>query len=122
MAVKINAKRLDYLTRERSDSDSRGRFTRRRALKHISQIMMIIYHTARKTSISRTRKFNSFFSVLFGIIRVAGVVLLVFGIYQTFPSSQSHDTTARIQGVFMLGGGLVAFFLREILGFLGIAV
>lgn len=66
--------------------------------------------------------FNSFFSVLFGIIRVAGVVLLVFGIYQTFQSSQSHDTTARIQGVFMLGGGLVAFFLREILGFLGIAV
>ena len=35
MAVKINAKRLDYLTRERSDSDSRGRFTRGRALKGV---------------------------------------------------------------------------------------
>ena len=66
--------------------------------------------------------FNNFFSVLFGIIRVAGVVLLVFGIYQTFQSSHAQDSTGRIQGVFMLGGGLVAVFLREILGFLGIAV
>lgn len=62
------------------------------------------------------------FSVLFGIIRVAGVVLLVFGIYQIFQSSHAQDATGRIQGVFMLGGGLVAVFLREILGFLGIAV
>ena len=66
--------------------------------------------------------FNNFFSVLFGIIRVAGVVLLVFGIYQTFQSSHAQDATGRIQGMFMPRGGLVAVFLREILGFLGIAV
>lgn len=66
--------------------------------------------------------FNQLFSLLFGILRAVGAVLVIYGLFQFAQSFQAHDTTARISGILMIAGGLIVCFLREILIFLGITV
>ena len=66
--------------------------------------------------------FNQLFSLLFGILRAVGAVLVIYGLVQFAQSFQAHDTTARISGILMIAGGLIVCFLREILAFMGIVV
>lgn len=54
-------------------------------------------------------------SLVFGLIRAVGTILLGFGMMQVGMSISSHDPSQRSQGFLLLAGGLIIFFTKEIL-------
>jgi hypothetical protein len=54
-------------------------------------------------------------TLLFGLIRAIGLILLGFGIVQIGLSLKSHDPSQRANGFLTLAGGIVITFCREIL-------
>lgn len=66
--------------------------------------------------------FNNFFSILFGVIRFGGIAAVVWGVFQFGQSFPQHDPTARITGVLIIAGGLIAIYLRDLLRFIGVSV
>ena len=54
-------------------------------------------------------------TLLFGLIRAVGLILLGWGIVQVGLSLQSHDPSQRSNGFLTLAGGVVITFTREIL-------
>ena len=55
-------------------------------------------------------------TLLFGLIRAVGLILLGFGIVQIGLSLKSHDPSQRANGFLTLAGGIVITFAKEILG------
>lgn len=54
-------------------------------------------------------------TLLFGLIRAVGLILLGWGIVQVGLSLQSHDPSQRSNGFLTLAGGVIITFAREIL-------
>ena len=54
-------------------------------------------------------------TLLFGVIRAVGLILLGWGIVQIGLSFQSHDPSQRSNGFLTLAGGVVVTFAKEIL-------
>ena len=58
---------------------------------------------------------NNLSSIIFGLIRAVGLILLGWGIVQVGLSFQSHDPSQRSNGFLTLAGGVIITFAREIL-------
>jgi sulfite exporter TauE/SafE len=54
-------------------------------------------------------------TLLFGLIRAIGLILLGFGVVQIGLSLKGHDPSQRANGFMTFAGGIVIFFAREIL-------
>lgn len=54
-------------------------------------------------------------TLLFGLIRAVGLILLGWGIVQVGLSFQSHDPSQRSNGFLTLAGGVIITFAKEIL-------
>ena len=54
-------------------------------------------------------------TLLFGLIRAIGLILLGFGIVQVGLSLKSHDPSQRANGFLTLAGGIIITFAKEIL-------
>lgn len=54
-------------------------------------------------------------TLLFGLIRAIGMILLGFGVVQIGLSLKSHDPSQRANGFLTLAGGVVITFAKEIL-------
>ena len=54
-------------------------------------------------------------TLLFGLIRAVGLVLLGYGILQVGLSLQSHAPSQRSNGMLTIAGGIVITFTKEIL-------
>jgi len=54
-------------------------------------------------------------TLLFGLIRAIGLILLGFGIMQIGLSLKSHDPSQRANGFLTLAGGVIITFAKEIL-------
>ena len=58
---------------------------------------------------------NNLSTIIFGLIRAVGLILLGWGIVQVGLSLQSHDASQRSNGFLTLAGGIVITFAKEIL-------
>lgn len=65
---------------------------------------------------------NSFLGIVYGLARVGGVGMVVWGIVQFAISLQQHDASQKMSGIYMIVGGVLIAFAKEILTFLGIVV
>ena len=54
-------------------------------------------------------------TIIFGLIRAIGLILLGFGIVQVGMSLKSHDPSQRANGFLTLAGGIIITFTKEIL-------
>ena len=54
-------------------------------------------------------------TLLFGLIRAIGLILLGFGILQIGLALKSHDASQRANGILTVAGGIVITFTKEIL-------
>ena len=54
-------------------------------------------------------------TLLFGLIRAIGLILLGFGVVQVGLSLKSHDPSQRANGFLTLAGGIIITFAKEIL-------
>lgn len=54
-------------------------------------------------------------TLLFGLVRAVGMIMLGFGIVQVGLSLKSHDPSQRANGFLTLAGGVVITFAKEIL-------
>lgn len=54
-------------------------------------------------------------TLLFGLIRAVGLIILGWGVVQVGMSFQSHDPSQRSNGFLTLAGGIVITFTKEIL-------
>ena len=54
-------------------------------------------------------------TLLFGLIRAVGMILLGFGILQIGLALKSHDASQRANGMLTVAGGIVITFTKEIL-------
>ena len=54
-------------------------------------------------------------TLLFGLVRAVGMIMLGFGIVQIGLSLKSHDPSQRANGFLTLAGGVVITFAKEIL-------
>lgn len=59
---------------------------------------------------------------VFTLVRVIGVIIAIFGVVQFALSFQAHDGTQRVNGLMFLGTGLIIFFVKEILGLIGVSI
>lgn len=64
---------------------------------------------------------NNFVDLLFSLIRVIGGLLTAWGLIQLIMSLNSHDPNQRVSGAFFFVGGLVIFFVKEILNTIGVS-
>ena len=58
---------------------------------------------------------NNLSTIIFGLIRAIGLILLGFGIVQVGMSLKSHDPSQRANGFLTLAGGIIITFTKEIL-------
>ena len=74
------------------------------------------------TATGPVQSLNSLISLVFNLIRAGGVVVLVIGVINFATSFQSHDATQRVGGIMGIIGGLIIFFLQEILAQIGVTI
>jgi hypothetical protein len=58
---------------------------------------------------------NSLYTIIFGLIRAIGMIILGFGIVQIGLSLKSHDPSQGANGFLTLAGGVIIKFTKEIL-------
>ncbi|MDF2660550.1 MAG: glutamyl-tRNA amidotransferase [Paenibacillus sp.] len=58
---------------------------------------------------------NSLYTIIFGLIRAIGMIILGFGIVQIGLSLKSHDPSQGANGFLTLAGGVIITFTKEIL-------
>ena len=58
---------------------------------------------------------NNLSTIIFGLIRAIGLILLGFGIVQVGMSLKSHDPSQRANGFLTLAGGIIITFTKEIM-------
>ena len=54
-------------------------------------------------------------TLLFGLVRAVGMIMLGFGILQIGLALKSHDASQRANGILTVAGGIVITFTKEIL-------
>lgn len=62
---------------------------------------------------------NKLSEVIFSLLKAVGTIASAWGIVQIGMSTNSHDPSQRSQGFLSLAGGLIIFFVRELLTFIG---
>lgn len=80
---------------------------------------LVAFATSGGGSIDAT--LNNFVDLLFSLIRVIGGLLTAWGLIQLIMSLNSHDPNQRVSGAFFFAGGLVIFFVKEILNTIGVS-
>ena len=65
---------------------------------------------------------NNLLTMFFGLLKVVGVFVGLFGLVQIVMAGFSHDSTKRIMGITCIMGSVVLFFAKQILEFLGMTV
>lgn len=58
---------------------------------------------------------NNIATLLFSISRVLGVIFLIWGIVQLALAVQQHDPSQRSNAILSLVGGILVFFVKEII-------
>ena len=58
---------------------------------------------------------NNLSDFIFGLIRAIGLILLAFGVVQIGLSLKSHDPSQRANGFLTFAGGIIIFFVKELL-------
>ena len=61
-------------------------------------------------------------NLLFDIMRLLGVITLIFGIVQLGMSFASHDPSQRITAAICIAGGLLLVFVKTVLTAIGVTV
>lgn len=63
---------------------------------------------------------TKFLDILFSILKFVGVIAIAYGAVQLFMAISSHDASQRLQGIIFLAGGLIIFFVKNILELIGV--
>ena len=63
---------------------------------------------------------SKFLDILFSVLRFVAVVAMAYGVIQLFMAISSHDASQRLQGIIFLAGGLIIFFVKNILSLIGV--
>lgn len=91
-------------------------------------LMAVIAPVCMATGVSNTgveqvdQPINSFFNILFALIRVIGLGVLLWGIVQFAQSFIQHDPSQRITSMYWIIAGMIVTFAKEILKFIGITL
>ena len=56
---------------------------------------------------------------MYGITRIIGIIMALFGIVQFGLSFSNHDPSQRVTGSMFILGGVIILFAREIIGLIG---
>jgi len=81
----------------------------------------VIFFVVCKTAVFATsgadplQAVNNLSDFLFGLIRAIGLILLAFGVVQIGLSLKSHDPSQRANGFLTFAGGIIIFFVKELL-------
>ena len=62
---------------------------------------------------------NNLVDLLYGVTRVIGVVMVLWGIVQLGISLAQHDPSQRITAFMFIVGGILILFAKEIIGLIG---
>ncbi len=62
---------------------------------------------------------NKLTDIVFQIVRAVGFIALMLGVVQIGMSFKSHDPSQRVSGFLGLAGGILIFFVKELLNLLG---
>ena len=65
---------------------------------------------------------NNFLNFLFTAARFGAVIAIGYGVVQLFMSMTSHDASQRLQGILFFIGGLIFFFIKNILEVIGVKI
>lgn len=65
---------------------------------------------------------NNLTNLFFSLLKAVGVIAAGFGVLQFAMSFQSHDPTQRTSGILVFVGGILIFFIKEILASIGVSV
>lgn len=84
--------------------------------------MLATAASAAETAAGPVESLNTLINLLFTLIRAGGIVVLVIGVINLATSIQSHDASQRVNGILAMVGGLIIFFLKEILAQIGVAI
>lgn len=60
--------------------------------------------------------------LFFSLLKAVGVIAAGFGVVQFAMSFQSHDPTQRTSGILVFVGGIIIFFIQEILASIGVSI
>ena len=71
---------------------------------------------------SAVNTINNLNSLFFDIIAAVGVLIVVIGFVFFVASFASHDVGQRISGALGFVAGLILYFLKDILAFIGVSV
>lgn len=63
---------------------------------------------------------TNFLNIIFTVLRFVAVVAIAYGVVQLFMAISSHDASQRLQGIIFLAGGLIIFFVKNILELIGV--
>lgn len=69
-----------------------------------------------------TTTLTNFMDILFSIIKIAGFGIAAWGLVNIIIALNSHDPQQRLQGIMFFAGGLIVFFVREILQAIGVQI
>ena len=62
--------------------------------------------------------FDNLIDFIGGVVKVVGVVAVLFGVVQLGLSIANHDPSQRAQGFLFIAGGVIVFFAPELISFL----
>lgn len=65
---------------------------------------------------------NNLTDLFFSLLKGVGVIAAAFGVLQFAMSFQSHDPTQRTSGILVFVGGIIIFFIKEILASIGVSI
>lgn len=65
---------------------------------------------------------SSLTDIIFSVLRAVGLILTGLGVFNVGSSFTSHDASQRSQGFMLVGGGLIIFFVKEILAGIGVSI
>ena len=61
--------------------------------------------------------FDNLIDFIGGVVKVVGVVAVLFGVVQLGLSIANHDPSQRAQGFLFIAGGVIVFFAPELISF-----
>ena len=62
---------------------------------------------------------NNLVDLLYGVTRIVGVVMILWGIVQLGISMSNHDPSQRVIAFMIITGGIIILFAKEIIGLIG---
>lgn len=64
--------------------------------------------------------FGKLIDLLVGIVRMVGIVFLIWGGVEFAQAQNSHDGPSRLKGIWLFVTGLFIFFIKELLNYIGV--